>query len=327
MKPIPFKARVALLATVIVMLSLWFGTRSTDEPPAAETAGKTKPSATAPPPNQKSQWRRFSDQVSRNIEADRQAREQADRLRQTEAEAAEAERQRRENWEKNFPYQPTYHPTLTYNRGQPGIGDIVKRHGYMVAFFNNPQRFTAEFEQLYHMLQEIDRADDPKNVGTIFANLRDYHKSMRSNLEALVTKKKWVNDSQGRLIPVQVPIDGKTTWGDRDNGYSESIVSILVSKRRWPNKEPLDKDKAQAMRDRLLTEIPSENLVKMPPVETLPNGDVGGFLYSGSAERVLEPGDQLLVPVLPEPADLADAPSESESNDVMISVISVDELP
>ena len=329
MKSIPLITWLAFLALAAVTLSLWLETRRADEPPSEETAAKedeTEPSTIAPPPNQEPQWESFYDQMRRNVEEARQAREREEARQQAEAEAAEAERQRRKKWEKNFPYQPTYHLTLTYDPSHPEMDMAALKHGYMTAFFNNPQRFTAEFEQLYHMLKEIDRADNPKNVGTIFANLRDYHKSMRSNPKALWTKKKWVDDLQDRLKSIRIPVDGKTTWEDRANRYSDSIVGILVSKRRWPNKEPLDKDAARAMRDRLLAEIPSENLVKMPPVVTLPNGDVGGFLYSGPAERALRPGDRLLVPVLHETAEVADESSETEESISPITVIPLGEL-
>jgi hypothetical protein len=241
------------------------------------------------------------------------------RLQEQEARALEkqnveeaTEKQRLENWKANFPYEPTYHQTLKYDpsrydpnnpatfTGDPEMETAVKNHGYMVAFYNNPQIYTAEFEQLYHMLKEIDRAENPMITGDIFSNLRCYHQCKRKDQNALYSKKTYVpstneSDPPGKMVPVLVPIDGKTTWGDQAKSYHDAIVGLLVRSKYWPNKELLDADVARAFRDRLINEIPSENFVKMQPIIHLPNGDIGAFAYHDSAEKALKPGDKLLI--------------------------------
>ena len=242
----------------------------------------------------------------------RRLQEQEARALETQNVEEATEKQRLENWKANFPYKPTYHQTLTYDpsrydpnnpatfTGDPEMETAVKNHGYMVAFYNNPQIYTAEFEQLYHMLKEIDRADNPMITGDIFSHLRCYHQCKRRDQNALYSKKTYVpstneSDPPGKMVPVLVPIDGKTTWGDRTESYHAAIVGLLVRSKYWPDKELLDADMARAFRDRLINEIPSENLVKMQPIIQLPNGDIGAFAYHDSAEKALKSGDKLLI--------------------------------
>ncbi|MCS1406897.1 MAG: hypothetical protein M2R45_00052 [Verrucomicrobia subdivision 3 bacterium] len=243
----------------------------------------------------------------------------ADKLQAMHRGMEEAGRKRRENWEKNFPFKPTYHPTLVHDperydannpatfSGDPEMKMAVKRHSYMVCFFNNPQRFSAEFEQIYHLLGEIDREDNPEVMGDVFNHLRFYHRARLFDPESLYSRMKYRPYDPERDPPdpgIMVhgveewtPVDGKTTFGDRANSYSNAIVELLVSPRFWPEREPLDAHTAREMRDRLLWEIPSENIVKMPIIPTLPNGEQAGFFgYDGDVQRSLKAGDRLLTP-------------------------------
>lgn len=170
-------------------------------------------------------------------------------------------------------------------------------HGFMTLFFKNPQIYSAEFEQLYHLLSEIDRAENPKITGLIFTQLQEYHKIMaKYNLDDLWAKNDLVppDDGQGPLVEKMIPIDGKTTWGEKAYEHIASIVGLLAMSKHWPDKPLMDADEARAFRDRLVKEIPSKNFVNMPLVVYLPNGDTGGFAYDHDVEKNLKAGEPLL---------------------------------
>ena len=225
-------------------------------------------------------------------------------------ENEEAEKRRMEAWKANFPYKPTYHPNLRLNlerydpnnpatfRNDPEMQMAVKNHGFMELFFKNPQIYSAEFEQLYHLLEEVDRAENPKITALIFTQLLEYHKIMaKHDLNELWSKKELVpsGDGLGTLVEKMVPIDGKTTWGEQAYSHIASIVGLLVRPKHWPDKPLLDADEARAFRDRLVNEIPSANFVTMPYVVYLANGDSGAFGYDHDAEKNLKSGDRLLM--------------------------------
>ena len=96
-----------------------------------------------------------------------------------EEEVDPAEAERLANWKANFPYKPTTDPdvVVTEEMLEEGYGytPIFRNHGYMRHFFENEIRFTAQFEQLYHILEEHGRGDNPMATGDIFEALRRYH--------------------------------------------------------------------------------------------------------------------------------------------------------
>ena len=224
-------------------------------------------------------------------------------------ENEEAEKQRLGAWKLNFPYKPTYRKDFNFDpkrydpnnpatfSNDPEMQEAVMDHGFMTGFFNNPQIYSAEFEQLYNMLKEIDRAENPKITALIFTQLLDYHKiNAKHDLNELWSKEELVpsGDGSGSLVEKMVPIDGKTTWGEQAYSHIASIVGLLVRPKHWPNKPLLDTDEARAFRDRLVKEIPSENFVTMPYVVYLPNGESGAFGYDHDVEKNLKSGDPLL---------------------------------
>ncbi len=245
--------------------------------------------------------------LTEGIESHRKAQEKLAKV----INAEEAENRRMKRWKENFPYKPTHHPTLTYDPARynpndpatfsedPEMETAVKNHGFLVAFYNNPQIYSSEFEQLYHLLAEVDRADNPMITGRIFNMLIHYYKSQRFNPEDLWSRPGLVQAGSGanstdRMMEARVPIDGKTTWGDKMEGYRDSIVGLLALKKYWPDKEEMSAETARAIRDRFLEEIPSNNLIEMRDVVELPNGQIGAFGYYDDAEKALKPGDQLL---------------------------------
>lgn len=201
------------------------------------------------------------------------SRSQADLARQAqveqdETEAAEAARLKR--WKDNFPYAKVYHPELKYDPSlydQDSLSDdhiqmdeAVRDHAFMVNFFDNPQIYWAEFEQLHSMMAAADRGDNPRITAQIFSHLQDYHKLMSS-----------ADESRG--------------FGPED--YSDAIVGLLALERYWPNHRAMSAEEARAMRDRLIEEIPHERMTATPYSE-------GFFCIDTGVIAKLEAGESLI---------------------------------
>jgi len=165
-------------------------------------------------------------------------------IEQDEMEAAEAARLKR--WKENFPYAKVYHPELKYDpslyesalsKDHVRMDEAVRDHAFMVSFFDNPQIYWAEFEQLHSMMAAADRGDNPRITAEIFSHLQHYHKLMSSADEAR---------------------------GFRPKDYSDAIVGLLAMERYWPNHRAMSAEEARAMRDRLIEEIPHERMTATP---------------------------------------------------------------
>ena len=278
-----------LIGAIVVMALVVAVLRWTrPEKTAEETAPVDKP---APASKTAKTARRTMADVAKDI---------ADRAKQREAE-------RLANWKANFPFKPTYHPTFKYdptiyevgnpetysNESLGDLGDIVKIHGFLANFFENDLRYSAQFEQMYHILEEYDRHDNPYVLGEIFQFLRSYHEASNYPSESLwhqevyYTEDAKVNEETLRMEwnPRWEPVNGKTTWGDRAEIYAEGICYNLHAREEWPGREQLSTNVVEAIRDRLIYEIYGVGKLK---------GD--WFCRSGSHESALKAGDPLLIP-------------------------------
>jgi hypothetical protein len=201
------------------------------------------------------------------------SRSQADLARQAqveqdETEAAEAARLKR--WKDNFPYAKVYHPELKYDPSlydQDSLSDdhiqmdeAVRDHAFMVNFFDNPQIYWAEFEQLHSMMAAADRGDNPRITAEIFSHLQHYHKLMSSA------------DETQRFNP---------------QDYSDAIVGLLALERYWPNHRAMSAEEARAMRDRLIEEIPHERMTATPFSEGLFCIDTGVIAKMEAGESLI----------------------------------------
>lgn len=159
----------------------------------------------------------------------------------------------------------------------------------MGAFHENPLRFTREFEQLYHLLEEFDRNDNAINVAEIFTNLCYYHRASQHDPNELKTKSMpYYDEKTGESGIRHVPVDGKTTWGDEVVSYREGIAYMVYQESEWPGKEQMDAQEAWDIADYLIETIPSENLVKIPHMTT--------FAYNSGHESALKAGEPFLIP-------------------------------
>lgn len=196
------------------------------------------------------------------------------------------EAMRRQNWKQRFPWKPTTDPNVVISKEALDSRlnlPIKANHGFLRAFFENEARFSRQFEQLYDILEEHGRADNPVAAGQLFQNLWLYHQAQRHNPETLKTH------SPNPWTPAEPVIDrvtGKpTTWGEAPESLADGLVYHLAAERKWPNKETMSQQEAFLIRDRLISEISD--------VEAMPDPK---FAYHSRFEQELEAGDSPLVP-------------------------------
>lgn len=220
------------------------------------------------------------------------------------------EQARLENWKRNFPFKPCYHPTL---RHDPAIYDandastwdapddheasikhesykhVVFQHGFMANFHENPVRFSKEFEQLYHLLGEFDRNENAIAVAKIFNDLITYHEALRHDPADLLTKTvPVINEETGKLDIQYVPVNGSATWGDNIESARGGIAFSLFQESEWPSKPQMSAERAWELTDYILANIPGEGFVAYSFKDQ--------FAYSDPHEKALKPGDPLLIP-------------------------------
>ena len=192
---------------------------------------------------------------------------------------ADAEAERLANWKANFPYQPTTDPnvvmterTLHINRSASPPADI---HGFLKGFFQNEARFTAQFEQLYHILEEHGRGDNPVAVGNIFNSLWRYHDYSSKDPDEISGR---YSNRLGRY----------KTNGEAAETFFEGIVYELHAERVWPDREFMPEDEAMALRDRIIDEIEGMDEIPHPRFTYRNDPD----LDVGDSPLVISPGWQ-----------------------------------
>ncbi len=273
----------------LILLFLWFFTGWQEESASALSQTRTEPPE-LPPDNEHSAWATIEEKLKST--ADKQ------------------EFQRKANWIANFPYQETRHPTLrhdpsVYDANDPSTWKgqnrqryqpVIKAHGFMKAFFENERRFSKGFEDLYHLLEEYDRHENPIATGSIFESLGDYHMAASHPPDDIITETVFTGkfDELGQHITRLEPKKhyGPTgellpplTWGERAEQLADSIVYKIHARRRWPDKKVIPEAEAIAIRDRIITEIAPADI---------PQGM--GFGYYNDYERSLQPGEAFIVP-------------------------------
>lgn len=132
-------------------------------------------------------------------------RKEAERLAKEKADKEWWES--RKEWIERFPFQPTYHPEITYDpnvfdvkkpkpqeerdKAYKEMRDLVEKHGFLRYFYENRLRYTKEFEQLYDIVQEElgkGKADNPIILGRAFNALKVYHQANAQDPEAIYRK-------------------------------------------------------------------------------------------------------------------------------------------
>ena len=101
----------------------------------------------------------------------------------------------RQAWMEQFPFEPAYHPEITFDsevyhmmsegkeiadEDRPAffeMAGLVEKHGFLAAFYNNPSRYSPAFEKIHKILTEERLSPDPFLWGWIFTNTADYHRA------------------------------------------------------------------------------------------------------------------------------------------------------
>ena len=148
-----------------------------------------------------------------------------------------AEAERLANWKANFPYKPTTDPDVvmteeTIKFSNPSSPAGI--HGYLKMFFQNEMRFTTQFEQLYHILEEHGRGDNPVAAGNIFNSLWCYHDYSLKDSDEISGR---YSNRLGRY----------KTNGEAAETFFEGIVYELHAERVWPDREFMPEDEAMAL--------------------------------------------------------------------------------
>ena len=143
-------------------------------------------------------------------------REEAERLAKEKAEKEWwASRQ---DWIERFPFEPTYHPKITFdsavydpNNPKPQeerdkayweMRERVINHSRLRYFYENKLRYTEEFEQLYDIVKETageEKADNPIILGKAFNALKEYHQANAQDPQSLYRENARV------ALPLQPP--------------------------------------------------------------------------------------------------------------------------
>ena len=122
------------------------------------------------------------------------------RERHNRALSSEArEDHRRKLWEQNFPWEPTYDPAVQFKLGM--CMSAVEHHFHLKNFFESELRFSPQFEQLYRIMEEYDRTENPTALAWTFEALREYHEALRENPDEVIMQP-----------------DGSPAWRGTDNG-------------------------------------------------------------------------------------------------------------
>lgn len=108
---------------------------------------------------------------------------------------ADAEAERLSNWKANFPYQPTTDPDVVITEGMLIPSDTAypptANHCFLRSFFENEARSTAQFDQLYHILEEHGRGDNPVVAGNILNCLWKYHEYSQKDPDEFGSWRDW----------------------------------------------------------------------------------------------------------------------------------------
>jgi hypothetical protein len=259
-------ARRFFLLIAVSMLLLFFlsitrrFTPDVDHSEGAAHSQKEIESDSSPPPqNSRSQYERFQE----NLQAGQTNPQDSRRL----------------YWKANFPWTPSRDKNVIITQEilnsrlhEPEVAN----HSFLRGFFENEARFTPQFEALYRLLDKHDRSDNPVLVGEVFESLWMYH-------HALKERDAGAHDNPPSTIDQTIIEELATTF--RPETYSESIVSLLMSARKSPDKPQFSVEVAEAIRDRIIDEIADMNSIPRPV-----------FGYHTKYEDELKPGDIPLTP-------------------------------
>ena len=231
---------IVIVAGIVALLVSVF---SPLKQPAEETAKLPKQPAgkrIEVVPNQMEQWRQGVENARMQREADEalaehinndpefakwfQAEEAAKRAKE-EAERAEKEWwESRKEWVERFPFKPTPHPEITFDptvydphhlkewteewteeetNAYDKMARIVRNHGFLKRFYESKLPYTAEFEQMYDIVnEELGEELHPIALGWTFETIRKYYQAKHRDPDSVYRK----NARVRRPMPEQEPV-------------------------------------------------------------------------------------------------------------------------
>ena len=204
-------------------------------------------------------------------------------MKGTSMAVLQEETARRVAWETNFPWKATTDPSVVFDPGRHRADyahPVTTNHGFLKGFFENEARFSPQFEQLYYILKDYDRADNPVVVGEVFQTLWDYHQAAKLDPESL-----WI-EGNGSGEPVINRQTGEPiTMEEETRTLKDGIIYHVHAERSWPDKATLTAEEAEALRDRIVAEIQGMDALSDPR-----------FFRMGDYEDALQAGESPLVP-------------------------------
>ena len=212
-------------------------------------------------------------------------------------------------WKESFPFPEKYHShikhdTNIYDPNNPNTwnDDTIKKaiqremvinHGFMKNFYASEVPYSKSFKDLYEYLKRYERHTNPIVLGWIYNDLVNYNESIKHLPEELYTKTKPALtppfEPQDTEYTVEIPVDGKTTWGDRMEKIRESIATNLYNAYGWPDNQNIKAEDSWKIADELIL-----NFANNEELRNL-NGKKP-FAYHTGYEEELKNGDSLLIP-------------------------------
>ncbi len=200
----------------------------------------------------------------------------------------------------------------------------VEHHSLLKSFYNSWVPYIEEFEQLHDIVQEeLGESASTAVLAVTFRTLAKYHKAAQRDPDAIFRENVRVElpvpeanelleqefvlgedffslPEEGQQVylaalleprrkAIRDQIDPPTerrdvTWGEETEMLKECIVGALTNPEiGW---EGISKERALAIRERLINEIPAEGFLKLPKVI---------FASNTKYEFQLKPGDPLLI--------------------------------
>lgn len=328
---------VVALAIIVAMLVTVF---SPPKPLVEETVKNPKievETTSNPPiedvPNQMEQWRENVEQaqwrreVVEDLAALIQAEEAAEQAALEEQDKARKEWwESRKNWVKRFPFEPTFHPEITYDPKVYENGDdskkmrrLIENHGFLRNFYASYLPYTEEFEQMYNIIEEeFGTTDNTIALGWTFETLKSYKKAAQNDPEEIYQKNVQIQtsifdrrhnipddefnsmsfDEQQKILAKQLLANTELFLNRRipppevrDITWGEEVEELkecIMGPLINPRTgvQGMSREQAIAIRDRLINEIPAEGFLEMPD---------WGLVYTTEYDSELKPGDPLLI--------------------------------
>ncbi len=149
-----------------------------------------------------------------------------DRLMQATQQASDEPDNQNTDWRNNFPWKPTtdedapYVPSHHTNASSLSlsekrlVNEQIQNHAQLKRFFSDDNRFSPQFEQLYEVLSEYGRTNNPVLISMVFRDLWIYSKHVEKgeeefndiftmSMESFLSSPEWnnnfVSSTQGQI--------------------------------------------------------------------------------------------------------------------------------